>query len=296
MTNFKFTNAALSIAQVLIGSILFAVTVKLFLIPADLVTAGATGLAMAAHHVWGFSISKGILVFNILAIIAGLFVMGKQFVATTLLCSFVYPISLDVLDYFLGQNYILTDDLILNTLFAGIGMGFSLGIVLKAGSSTGGADIIPLAMNKYFHIPVSVAMWIVDFAILLAQIPLHPVDKILYGIILIVIYTVILDKVMILGTTRTELKIVSKKYKEITEAIIKHGDRGVTLMDCEGGYLHEQTQLVYSVISNRQLPKIEKLIHSIDPECFMVVTRVNEVKGYGFTLPKADAEIPKSAN
>ncbi|MCQ2491546.1 MAG: YitT family protein, partial [Lachnospiraceae bacterium] len=130
-------------------------------------------------------------------------------------------------------------------------------------------------------------MYIVDFAILLGQVTLHPVNKILYGIILIIVYTIILDKVMILGSTRTELKIVSKKHKEITEAILKHGDRGVTLMDCEGGYLHEQTQLVYSVISNRELPKIERLIHTIDPECFMVVTRVNEVKGYGFTLPKA---------
>ncbi len=294
MNKINITNSALSVAQVIFGSVLFALTVKVFMIPSDLVTAGATGVAMALHHVLGGSIARYILIFNIGALIAGLFIMGKSFVATTILSSLVYPVALDVFDRILGDCFILTDDILLNTIFAGIGVGVSLGIVLKAGSSTGGADIIPLAMNKYFHISVSIAMWLVDFVILIAQIPLHPINKILYGLILIIIYTIVLDKVMILGTTRTELKIVSKKYKEITQAIINYGDRGVTLMDCEGGYLHEQTQLVYSVISNRQLPMIERLIHSIDPECFMVVTRVNEVKGYGFTIPKDYKEAPEA--
>ena len=91
---------------------------------------------------------------------------------------------------------------------------------------------------------------------------------------------------LLIGSTKTELKIVSAKSTEICEAIQKQIDRGVTLLHGEGGYLHEEMKLVLSVISNRELIKVEKLVHEIDPECFMVVSRVSEVRGRGFSMNK----------
>ena len=93
-------------------------------------------------------------------------------------------------------------------------------------------------------------------------------------------------KMLMLGNSRTELKIVSAKHQEISDAILQQVDRGVTLLHAEGGYLHKETQLVLSVISNRELIKVERLIHEIDPECFMVVSRVSEVRGRGFSMNK----------
>ena len=95
-----------------------------------------------------------------------------------------------------------------------------------------------------------------------------------------------LDKTMMIGTTQTEVKIISNQSAELREAILKLLDRGVTLLDAEGGYLHDKTQMIFSVISNRELFKLEKIVHGIDPDCFMVVTRVSEVKGRGFTMDK----------
>ena len=89
-----------------------------------------------------------------------------------------------------------------------------------------------------------------------------------------------------IGSSRTELKIVSSRSKEICEAILKEVDRGVTLLQGEGGYLHKDTQVILSVISNRELVKVERLVRKIDPECFMVVSRVSEVRGRGFSLSK----------
>ncbi|MBR4959505.1 MAG: YitT family protein, partial [Clostridia bacterium] len=90
------------------------------------------------------------------------------------------------------------------------------------------------------------------------QILIRPAENILYGIMLVLIYTVVLDKMLLIGSSRTELKIVSQKSREICDAILTQVDRGVTLLDGEGGYLHRETQLIFSVISNRELIKVDK--------------------------------------
>ena len=89
-----------------------------------------------------------------------------------------------------------------------------------------------------------------------------------------------------MGTTRTEIKIISEKADELRHAILYEIDRGVTMLEGEGGYLHNKKQIIMSVISNRELPKVEKLVRSIDPESFMVISHVKEVSGRGFSMNK----------
>ena len=180
----------------------------------------------------------------------------------------------------------ITDDVLMNMVFSGLGIGIALGTVIRTGASTGGMDIPPLMLQKYFKIPVSVSMYVFDFIILLLQAFTHTADEVLYGIVLVLIYTMALDKMIMIGTTKTELKIVSCKSEEIRQAILEQMDRGVTMLEGEGGYLRKPTQIVLSVISNREVPKIEKIIHEIDPESFLIISRVSEVRGRGFTLSK----------
>ena len=181
---------------------------------------------------------------------------------------------------------VLTEDIFLCTIFSGLGIGVALGMVIRAGASTGGMDIPPLVLNKWFHLPVSSTMMVFDFIILAAQAAFSPVRQSLYGVVMAIIYTVVLDKVLMLGTTRTEVKIISAKSDEICAAIFAQLDRGVTILHGEGGYLREPESVLLSVVSNRQLPRLEKLAHTIDPTCFMIVSHVTEVSGRGFSLEK----------
>ena len=121
-------------------------------------------------------------------------------------------------------------------------------------------DIPPLVLNHYFKIPVSVSMYVFDFCILLAQAVGNPPEKVLYGLILVMTYTLVLDKLMLMGTTRTEVRVISEHAQEIREAILAEMDRGVTMLSGETGYLKKQTQMIFSVISNREVPKIEKIV------------------------------------
>lgn len=272
-------------SAVVVGNMLYALTVKLFLLPTKLVTGGTTGIALTVQHLWNVQISTFVLTFNIAMLLLGWFVLGRTFAMTTVASSLLYPAFLELFERILG-DCVLTDDLILCTIFGGLGIGLALGMVIRAGASTGGMDIPPLVLKKLFRIPVSVGMYGFDFCILMMQTWFRPAENILYGIVMILIYTIVLDKMQILGTMRTEIKIVSEHSRELCEAILHKVDRGVTLLEAEGGYLHGETKLVMSVISNRELIKVEKLVHDLDPECFMVVSRVSEVRGRGFTIKK----------
>lgn len=278
-------NTVLSLISVVIGNFLYALTVKLFLLPAGLVTGGTTGIALTVNYLTGFSISSFVLAFNVLMLVLGFFCLGKSFAATTLASTFLYPLSLELLDRILG-GYVLTQDILLCTLFSGLGIGMALGIVIRSGASTGGMDIPPLVLKKTIRIPVSVSMYAFDVCILLSQALFRPAENILYGVVLVLIYTLVLDKMLLMGATRTEIKVISEKSDEIRNAILTQIDRGVTILNGESGYLHNPSPVILSVISNRELPKVEKLIHRIDPESFIIVSRVSEVRGHGFSLNK----------
>ena len=279
------TNRYLSLLLVILGNLLYTLSVKLFLLPANLISCGTTGLALVASHYLNIPMTGFILVFNMAMLAVGWMILGRKFAMTTILSSILYPTILELLNRLLG-DVVVTENILLNVLFAGMGLGISLGIVIRSGASTGGMDIPPLVLNKFFRIPVSASLWVFDFCIMLSQMAFHPVEDLLYGVLLLIVLSIALNKVMLLGTSKTEVKIISEKSDEIRHAILSRVDRGVTILHGEGGFGRQDTDVILSVVSNRELPKIQHLARSIDPDCFMIISQVTEVWGRGFTLDK----------
>ncbi len=267
------------------GNTLYALGVVMFILPGGMITGGTTGIALTVNHYFHVPISVFVFCFNLIMFIIGAIVLGKKFALTTLISTFYYPFILGILENVpaLGN---FTNDVALSTIFGGLMIGSAIGIVIRAGASTGGMDIPPLVLNKKFGIPVSVLLYVFDSSILLMQMLFSNKDQILYGILLVMIYTVVLDKVLLLGTTQTQVKVVSKKYVEINQAIISELDRGSTLIYGETGYLHQEQPLVLSVVSNRELTRLNQIVMGIDPSAFMIISKVNEVKGRGFSSQK----------
>lgn len=283
----------LTFAAVLVGNCLYTLTVKLFLLPAGLISTGTTGIALAVNHLTGLSMPLFILLFNLAMLVLGWWMLGRQFALTTVFSSLFYPVALEILNRSLGDIRI-TDNLLLCTLFAGLGLGLSLGLVIRGGASTGGMDIPPLILQKLYRIPVSASLWVFDFCILLSQALYHSPEELLYGILLVITVSVSLNKVLLFGTSKIEIKVVSPEAKQIRDAILSQADRGVTLLHGEGGYLHAPTEILLSVVSSHELPRVERLVRSIDPDCFMVVSHVTEVWGRGFSLGKHYNECENS--
>lgn len=279
------TQQMIRILMVIAGNVIYALTVQLFLLPGNLITGGSTGIALAVHHILGLPVSATVMVFNVAMLIVGFFLLGKAFALTTILSTFTYPIALELLGRILPAGG-LTDDVLLCTIFSGLGIGVAVGVVIRAGASTGGMDIPPLVLQKFCRIPVSASLYVFDTCILLLQAMFSDMTRILYGILLVMIYTMVIDRLMLMGTTQTEVKIISSRSEEIRQAVLEQLDRGITLLDGRTGYLGQEMEMIFTVISNRELPRIEKIVHAIDPECFMVVSKISQVSGRGFSMKK----------
>lgn len=285
MEKFMTTKYAKNLAIILLGNTIYALGVIMFIIPNGLITGGTTGLALLFNRQFDIPISMFVSIFNALMFILGAVILGKKFALTTLVSSFYYPFILSQLERIPNIGN-MTSDKMLAVILSGLMIGVGIGIVLRSGASTGGVDIPPLVLNKKFGISVSLVLYILDFSILLAQMVFADKEQVLYGILVVIIYTAVLDKVLVMGKSQMQIKIISEHYEEINQCIIKNLDRGSTLMESETGYLRNNTKMVLTVISNRELSKLNNLVMDIDPKAFMVINQVNEVKGRGFTLNK----------
>ena len=272
-------------ASILFGNALYSLAVALFLEPAGLITGGATGIALAIGRLTGLPVSGLLLFINLVMLVWGWAVLGRAFALNTLASSILSPVFLGLFEGLLAGR-VLTEDIFLCTVFSGLGIGVALGLVIRSGASTGGLDIPPLVLNKWFKLPVPATMLTFDIAVLLMQAVFSPVQQVLYGIVMVLIHTIVMDKMLMLGASRTEVKIVSSQSDAICAAILEQLDRGVTILHGEGGYTHESSAVLLSIVSNRELPRLEKLAHSIDPTCFLIVSHVTEVSGRGFSLDK----------
>ena len=272
-------------ASIIFGNALYSLAVALFLEPAGLITGGATGIALAIGRLTGLPVSGLLFFINLAMLVWGWVVLGRAFALNTLASSVLSPAFLALFEG-MANGRVLTEDIFLCTVFAGLGIGVSLGVVIRSGASTGGLDIPPLVLNKWFKLPVSATMLAFDIMVLLMQAVFSPMPQVLYGIVMVLIHTIVMDKMLMMGASRTEVKIISQHADDIREAIFTQLDRGVTILHGEGGYSRNSEQVLLSVISNRQLPKLEKIAHLIDPTCFMIVSHVTEVSGRGFSLEK----------
>ncbi len=270
---------------IMAGLSLYSAGVALFILPLDMIAAGTTGMALVAQKLWGIPLSTFIAVFNVMMFVLGWAELGRDFAFSTLVATFYFPFALDSATAIVG-DLVLTRDPMLCAVCAGVIIGFSLGIVIKAGASTGGTDIPPLVLKKRLNIPIPVTMYVTDFVVLIAQMAFGDKERILYALVMVMVYTVVLDKVLMMGTKQIQAKIVSEKFEELSAAIQEKMDRGTTLLSMEGGHTRKKTMMVLVIVSGRELNKLNSLVSEVDDKAFMIVNQVGEVRGRGFTLKK----------
>ena len=270
---------------IILGNLIFALGIAVFVIPNGLILGGSTGLALSVQHFLGIDITITVAIINIVTFLAGLFILGKKFAATTLISTFIFPIFLN---YFkdIERFKNITSDLLLASIFTALLVGTGVGIVLRVGASTGGLDIPAIILNKKKGIPIAVVLYAIDISILFSQMIFSNTEQILYGIIIVLITTMVINKVIVYGKNDFMVTIISEKYLEISENIHNKIDRGTTFIDIQTGYKKNTQQAVMSVISKRELHSLNKLVQEIDSKAFIIINQVNQVRGRGFSLDK----------
>lgn len=271
--------------MILLGNTIYALAVVVFILPNEMITGGTTGIALTIRHYFGLPVSTFVFIFNTIMFILGAWVLGKKFALTTLISTFYYPVILGVLEQIPGIGQV-TQDKMLSAVCGGLMIGAAIGVVIRAGASTGGMDIPPLVLNKKFGLSVSVMLYVFDVTILLMQMFFSNIEQDIYGILLVLIYTVVLDKVMILGKSRTEVKIITDKCEELNQLIQQKLDRGSTFIYTKTGFMKEERMMIMTIVTNRELVRLNQIVQETDPDAFMIIGQVNEVKGRGFTSQK----------
>ena len=273
------------IIGILVGNTIYALAVAMFILPNDLITGGTTGIALFLNTTLNIPVTLFVSIFNICMFLLGWKILGKKFALTTLISSFYYPFILGILEN-IFKNEIMSNDTLLCVIFAGIMIGVAIGLVIRCGASTGGMDIPPLILNKKLGIPISISMYSFDFFILLGQMLIRKREMVFYGILLVLIYTIVLDKVLVIGKSQIQVKIISSKFEQINNMIINKLDRGSTLIHGETGFMHNKYPIVLTVVNNRELTLLNNYVYQIDSDAFMIINKVNEVRGKGFSSKK----------
>ena len=274
---------------IVLGNFILALGIMLFVSPMDFVSGGATGIGLLFEKMFDLKLSVGVGILNVIMFILGFIVLGKRFAATTLLSTFLYPGFLAVMETMPALATLNTDPIVA-AVFGGASIGIGVGLVIRMGSSTGGMDIPPIILQKYTGIAVAISMNAMDLVIMATQMPYSTPQKVMYSLLMLVVTTVVMDKVAMLGVTQTQVMVVSSKYMEINKAIHDKIDRGTTLLNATSGHLQQDQKVVMSIINNRQLHELTQVVKEVDPHAFLIVNRINEVHGNGFTIKLDDKQ------
>ena len=207
-------------------------------------------------------------------------VLGRKFALKTVGSSILYPIFLNILG---SYEYSLGIDPILASLYGGLISGVGVGIVFRAGSSTGGMDIPPLILGKYTKIKTHSWMIILDGLTVILGITTFGISAALVGMISVWSMAKMVDSIQTFGGVSTkQVFIITDQIDAVLEMILISIDRGATLLNGEGGYTKKERKIIMTVLHTDQYARLEKEVKLIDPDAFLIVSDATEVHGHGF--------------
>ena len=274
-----------SIVAMLLGNFAVAAAVIIFIAPQGIILGGSTGIALALTHYISFPLSATVFIINMLFFVTGFVFLGKKFALTTIANSILYPLAMSLLEQLPIAGKPVTDNIMLAAVFGGVLMGGGIGLLLRAGGSSGGTDIPALILNKYFHLNVSALLYVIDGLVLCSQAFFSSIEQILYGIFVLALFTMTMNRIMLMGKSQIQLFIISDESETIRQQILAE-DAGATMFYVEKAYTGKQGKCIMCVIPRRKLYPITQLISATDPDAFFTISEVNEVRGAGFSFAK----------
>lgn len=271
---------------IIVGSLIIAANVPLFLAPNQVISTGVTGLGMLAHFLWDLPIGLVTLALNVPLLLAGIkWGGGFHFFFRTIFAVAVMTLSIDLLAPMLPP---IQGDPLIYTLFGGLLDGVGIGLVLRGRGTTGGTDIVATLLHRHKGMPFGQVFVVLNGVILLAAAVVVGMVPVLYALIVNFVSGRVVDVVQEgVGYARAVF-IVSEKDKAIRNAILNDLGRGVTLLQARGGYTEAPRPALYVVVSRSEVTLLKRLIAKIDPEAFVVVSEAHEVLGEGFHPVAAD--------
>lgn len=269
-----------SLSAITLGAFIFALGINLFAIPNQMAEGGITGITLLLYYTLNIPISLSNIVLNTLLVIIGFRFLNKSTIFYTIYTYFAISFLIE----FTKPFQLVMNDKILVALATGFSIGLSIGIIMLAGGSTAGIDILALMLNKHFHIPTSVAMLFLDICIILPSAFVVGFETMLYTFISLFVSVKIIDFILLGLNPKKTVMIVSEQHAAIAERISKGMSRGVTVLNGYGYFSGQERKVLFVVLDRKQVIDLTKFVTTIDPRAFYTVTNVHSVIGEGFTF------------
>ncbi|MCR2820120.1 YitT family protein [Lederbergia panacisoli] len=263
---------------VTIGAVLMAVALELFLVPNHILDGGITGISIIIAHITGWRLGIIIFALNLPFIYIGYKQIGKTFALTTLYGIFI----LSVTSIFLHNMIVVTDDLLLDTVFGGIILGMGVGIVIRYGGSLDGTEVLSILLNNKLPFSVGEIIMFFNFFIFTTAGFVFSWERAMYSIITYFIAFKVID-IVVEGLDESKSAwIITEKAEEIGDAILARLGRGVTYLKGEGAYTGDDKKVIFCVLTRLEEAKLKSIIEELDSTAFLAIANISEVRGGRF--------------
>lgn len=262
-----------------VGLVLFAISFNLFLLPNNLVLGGVTGISVITKYLFGIDPTLFIFISSVILLIFSFFLLSKEETLKSVLGSLLLPVFIELTTDLSIYMDISSSELLLASLFGGIIAGVGIGLVFKAGFTTGGTDILSQILYKYFHISIGKSMLVICSIIAIGGGLCFGINNLMYSLIVIYLMSFFTDKVLLGISDCKAFYIITVHDDKIRNFILKELKHGVTVIDAKGGFTKEKEKMLFCVIPTNEYFKLKEGIHSIDPKAFFVATDAYEVFG-----------------
>ena len=268
--------------MITLGLFCYAFGFTAFILPEKIVIGSVTGLSSLIHFWLGWNVAATYYVINIILLFIAFRSVGKQFVFRTIIGASISTLFIAVLQP-LFTSPIIEQQSFMNVILGAVLCGLGLGVVFTHNGSTGGTDIIAAMVAKYSTISFGRTMMYCDVLIICSSwLLFHSIDKIVYGLIFMVIYSVAADRVINNTRQSVQFQIISKKWQEIADNVISEAHRGCTILEGTGWYTKAHVKIVMVMCRKHESVNIFRIIKQTDREAIITQSNVNGVYGFGF--------------
>lgn len=263
-----------------LGSAILALGLNQFLVPLKMSSGGISAIGGIMLHLFNVPLSVTTLVLNAILFIFGFKYLGKSGVVKTVAGIVFLSFFLEVCTYF----PVYTADMFIAMVIGGVLAGIGVGLVVREGASTGGSDFAALMIHKFLpHISVAAIIMSIDCTIVaISGLVFKSLTVTVYSMISLYLSAKITDLVMVVGNKAKFAFVISPKYEEIADEIMREFERGVTGIYCKGMYSNGDKTMLLCVVSPKEMPKLVQTVKSHDKTAFVIVSDAREVLGEGF--------------
>ena len=268
-----------SYAQILLGALIGGAAYPLFMTPNSIAPGGITGIATILNHLFHWPVGTVTLLLNLPLFLISYRAMGRIFTFRSLVATVFFTLFIDILPL-----QPMTNDPLLGALYGGVMLGCGLGLILRGGATSGGSDMVAKMVNKRFQfISTGSFLFAIDFAVVVSAGFLIGATEALYALICIFLSAKVMDTVVIGFSSNKACFIISSRWQEISDRIMRDMDRGVTQLTARGAYTGAERPTLLCVIGRSEIMALKRILREEDEKAFVIIVEAHEAIGDGFT-------------